>query len=65
MKGTTKKLLCVLMAIFITVGAMTAVGFTAADAEDTAEPTVAEEIVEETVPADNADLAPVAVEPGT
>lgn len=63
MKGTTKKLLCVLMAIVMTFGAMSAVGFSAAEADDAAETAVTEEVAAETAAPGDVDLAPVAAEP--
>ncbi|MBQ3265421.1 MAG: L,D-transpeptidase family protein [Ruminococcus sp.] len=60
MKGTTKNLLCVLLALVIALSALSAVGFSAAQTD---EAQTAENVtVEETAPAD-ADLAQTAVEP--
>ena len=55
MKGTTKKLISMLLVFALALTAMSAVGFTAAEAQDT-QP-------EETVVTEKEDLAPVAVEP--
>lgn len=55
MKGTTKKLISMLLVFALALTALSAVGFTAAEAQDT-QP-------EETVITEKEDLAPVAVEP--
>lgn len=68
MKGTTKKLLSLLLAFMIAFGALTAVGFTAAEtdaADPSPEPAAVEEAAEEVQADGEADLAPVAFEPST
>ena len=64
MKGTSKKLLCALLAFVLTFSVIWSVGFSAAQTEDPA-PAAADETEASVEAEEAADLAPVAYEPST